>query len=339
MVYSEQRGKKWERTKWAIAVVAVLLFFVQIGSAIQMMSAMDNKYKLINNYYIGSVEVGTDFYGELTEVCDAFSIKNDMKINQGDPTWYLTVDKDHRAVLITSKFATPVDKSIQALIDGNSDNVAYKGVLKPMTPEQKDRVMKALKKGSIREALKIGGDTEEFVCDRVIDAYNWEMPYSTGMVVATFIGAGLMLVVVFLCMRKTVADMIFAYKERHGVVTYDLKYTKDNIVREDMSDYSGNEKNKDKFYVDTDFDRTNYEKDDDPLGLKTDTTDFNKMDKYVNKILRKHLEEIPYYDTKEKPEKTFNDPNLFYSGGADDDGNFYMNNEEPDMQQRNSDRY
>lgn len=339
MAYSEQRGKKWERAKWTIAVIAVLLFFVQIGAAIQMMSAMENKYKLINNYYIGSVEVGTEYYGELTVVCDAFSIKNDMKIMQGDPTWYLTVDKDHRAVLVLSKFATPVDKAIQAFLDGNTDSVDYQGVLKAITPQQKEKVMTALKKGSIRAELNIGGDTEEFVCDRVIDAYNWEMPYSVQMVVATFVGAGLMLVVVVLCMRKTVADMIFAYKERHGVVTYDLKYTKDNIVKEDMSDYSGNEENKDKFYVDTSFDRTNYEKDDDPLKLKTDTTEFNKVDKYVNKVLKKHLEEIPYYEPKEKPKGTFNDPNMFYSGGADDDGNFFMNNEDPDMKQRNSDRY
>lgn len=198
------------------------------------------------------------------------------------------------------------------LMDGDVDSLSFKGKvtgLQGVTREELQSKLKEEKTGYGYVPDKISGTAIEF--------NNLSESQDRFHLVSSIISVVILLALIVLLLRKSINNFIYGYLVDRGKIKPELKIKKEDLIIQNDASYAGSDNDSDSFY--------SVAEGDDSAAADPENDDPEKTYHFTKRMRENELDDTHY----ERTEPTFSDgsPLEMYTGGVNEDGNFYINEE------------
>ena len=246
------------RRSIARLIIATICIVIAVFQVIEGMKMINNNKEMpdITVHDFDMLKYDQVVQGELKEL---FATMYLDKENGEEPLdlYFAFTDSGH-IMTFRAMPGSEMDSKLSDLFSGKTESVMYKGKVKKMTAAYHAAIRQNLGYGKLSKKYKFEGSAKEVLLDYMIDASPYDSGYSQKAIIATFVGAGLMVLLAFLVLFKLIKNAIISIAAEKGHFKPELKVTKDDITFEMEGNYQGNEEYGEDFFVSTEYNIRDY---------------------------------------------------------------------------------
>ena len=283
-------GNKWEMAKIIMVAVCIILIVNQISAGIQMIKSNENLPELLSQENFDTLTVGTEIRGELTHI-DGTMYGNDDS-GEGEIQYYIMTTSSQKILLIRTLTGTETDKEIRNMMRGDRKSVDFRGFVRQLSYADRSSLNLELIASNYLKKHNIKSGTHDAMLDCIIDITEADSKIPDKYIIFTFVTAGLLVLLIPLLLRKTIKNAYISWAIRKGKIIEEKPLDKKDYIFENDGLYETDTKQGDSFFVNT----------------KHNVRDEGAVDE-GNEDLLTHM-------TAQE--------DLFYEGGLNDEGNFYI---------------
>ena len=268
----------WDKTKLVIGVMCLLLVWVQLSAASKMISENNKEVRMITpKEYIG-LQFGQEIAAEVK--------KEDMLINfigsSSDTMSYYLVktDNDH-AVIMRPLAGSACDGAMREMLQGKRDSITYKGRVNIVPETDMAGLNLTILSGDELNKKGMSRHVDDVIFKYSIDIELYDAKAHTKYIIATIVGALVMLAAAVWAFWKPFKKLGYRYAVMFGKVELDL------IKKEDLPVEQG--------WFTGDGDKVDI----DSLPDRPIDENFEKVDFYESGV---NQEGNFYVETKDEPE-------------------------------------
>ena len=304
-----------------VILILVVLLVVQLRTIPEMIMANEPP-KFVNDSYFDTIQPGEEISGKVTHIVghfDADYTDIDQQINN-----YVVLTPANKVILFRAMENTKTDKEMQKLMKGEVDSVSYRGRAAVIHPTRKPvlqvYLLSNLGNGDLA-GIKI---SDVDVRNIEIDMIEPESKIPEKYIIFTVVGAVLLLILLVWLLIKPINNFIYNVLVYKGKIKPELKITKADLTVDCEGEYKDGASDG-YFYVNTDYDEN-----------KDRQNPEDKAEKTEEDGTSENAEGEEYIPTG--PMRAY-DEDFFYTKGADDDGNFFVNSEDDHSDYHAKDKY
>ncbi len=284
----------WEKIKVVIAALCFILMIIQIKSGIDMIKANNDLPPLVTFEELDHLKEGDKVRVELTKI-DGSYVGDTVLGNAPPPNYYFVITKNQKILVLRSIPDTKIDAQISELMSKKAESVRFKGTVKKMTDNNVSFLNIELISGNVLRKNEIKGGTQDAMLRQQIDIISEDYQIDNKYIVATFVGAVLMFILVVLALRKSIKNMVVSFMIHTGHAEEKQLLKKEDYLFENDGTYNGSEETNGEFFVNTGHNLRN-----------------EGSIEQVSADLMTHM---------------VSDGDMFYEGGVNEEGNFYVDSE------------
>ncbi len=303
------RGDKWEITKIIIAILCVILIIDQVSSGIRMINSNNNLPNPVSSEGFDYLTAGTEIRGELNHI--EGTLYGDAESEQGTIQYYIMVTEAKKILLFRTNSGSTTDKELQSLIKKNIQTVGFRGYVREITDADKTALNLELITSNFLRSHGIKGGTQNAMLGVLVDITDPDDKIPEKYIVLTFVLAGILVLLIPLLLRKTVKNAYISLAIHSGKINDKRLLEKKDYIFDDGGIYNTEKEQNDSFYVNTEHNLRNE-------GAADE----------CNEELMTHM---------------VSQEDLFYEGGLNDEGNFYVDstkkNQTPYCENPDEDNY
>ena len=303
MKHSVFTGTKRAIARVIIAALCLAVAVFQVYQGLRMIEESDDNIPFVSSAQYDDLKEGDVIHGEIKEILTGFYAD---KENGEIPTnVYFSLSDTGHIIVFRALPDTKMDKKLSDLQQNKGEPVMFKGKVRKMTNSYDVFLRRELWSRKLQKKIDFDLTVKEAFLGIYIDAAEYDTAYSQKAIVATFVGAGLMVILAFLFLAKLFKNAYISIAAEKGKYQAEMKVTKDDIKFEMEGTYEGNEKYGDEFFVNTEYNIRDY-------GV-------NKNDSKADKRQLPSAKDDPALNRDE------NDQPLFYTdSNVNEEGNFYV---------------
>ena len=303
MKHSSFTGTKRAIVRVIIAFFCLSVAVYQVYQGCRMLQESDNTVPYVTSANYDDLKEGDIIRGEISDILTMFYA--DKETGETPTNVYFSLsDTGHFMAFRTLPNST-MDLKLSNLLTNKGDPVMFKGKVKKMTDSYYEFLKRELWVRRIQKKIDFDLPAKEALPGLYIDAAEYDAAYSQKVIIVTFVGAGLMVILAGLFLAKLFKNAYISIAAEKGKYHAEMKVTKDDLKFEMEGNYEGNEKYGEEFFVNTEYNIREY-------GV-------NKNESKADK------RQLP--STKDDPalNRDENDQPLFYTDSkVNDEGNFYV---------------
>ena len=293
------------------------MMLVEIVAAVKMLNQMTMEYKSISAADYDNLKDDIMVKGTIDR-SDVILSFPDTTANQ-EPVLVLVVlsEKKHiMAFSAVSKSSSDIYHEAQKMVNGEISSITYQGKVRRMNDFTMQSIETNMSLNNTYYPYKLS--SQSFI-GQIINVGEIDKNYTWSAFIASVAGAVVMLAVILFVMKKSINNMIYGILVQRGKIEPELKIRKEDLVLENVDTYRGSDNDSDSFYVNTDY---NIHRDDG--ASSSEEYHFTKSEEQAA--------EEPLPDEAVPPAAPMrpNDDVSFYSGGLNEEGNFYVEGSEGD---------
>ena len=304
-----------------VIIITVVLLIVQLRAIPEMIMANEPP-KFVNLSYFDTINPDEEISGKVTSIAGYFDADY-TDIDQGINN-YVVLTPTGKVILFRAIRGTKTDNEMKKLVKGEVESVSYRGRAAVIHPTRKPVLQIYILSNSSSGEFARLKVTESDIRNIEIDMIEPESKIPEKYIIFTIVGAVLLLIFLVWILIKPINNFIYNVLVYKGKIKPELKITKDDLIVDCEGEYKDGASDG-YFYVGTD-----YEND----GGKDKTSDDAGTDETSEISETKDDEE----DIQTGPMRAY-DENFFYTQGADEDGNFFVNSEDDHSDYYGEDKY
>lgn len=246
---SSLAGQKWQITKVVLAIIALIICVYQVVSGINLMNVNNNPQDLgreITSADYANLSVGETVYGKVNNIIMQY---------QGEDSadgiflnYYLVKSDDNKLITFRTEAGSNCDSNMQSLLSGQTNEVMFRGYVKDMMMINQSMLNLQRIATNTLSKNNIKGSWNEILVKQVVDITDYNAYIDDKIITATFIGAGIMLLIAFLLLRKVVKNAIYSIYEAKGNTDYEVNLKPEKKL-ETEEFFKGGINNQGYFYV------------------------------------------------------------------------------------------
>ena len=320
--------QKFQTLKTILALIAAVLMVVEIVAGIQMLVYMSPNYKSIGPADYETLQSGDLVKGILSPE-DIIMYYEDDQSSQNTVLIGVLLSEHRKMMVITAvnDGRSNSYSEIKKLLSGEIRSYAYKGrveVLYNVTLQILETNL------LLKNMYKTQGLSNSDFIGLLINTGDIDTAYGTKVVIASFMGAAFMAVLIFFLMRKTIHNIHYGILVQKGILEPDLKVRKEDLVLENTDLYQGQSADADSFYVNTDYDLQQNAAND----ASAQSYSFSKP----SAPAIESGDEDGSADSEPAPMR-YHEETAFYQSGLNEEGNFYVDKGEPSSDDDSTEHY
>ena len=311
-----------------VLFILLVLLVVQLR-AIPQLILSNEPPKQINDAYLDKIEPGEEVGGTLTHIegnFDSDYTDIDQQINN-----YVVLTPANKLVLFRTMAGTQLDADMKRLMKGEIEYVRYRGKSAVIHPSRKlvfdVYVISNLSNGYL-SSLKLDTNSIRYIEIDVIDDKS-KIPEK--YIIASIVIAVLLLIAIVWLSIKPINNFIYNVLVYKGKITPEWKIKKEDIKIELEGEYKNGANDEGYFYVGKD----DYENKDENISGNADV---NAKNTSANDTKPDTASDAGDEYISTGPMRAY-DEDFFYTKGADEDGNFFVNSEEDHSEYHGHDKY
>lgn len=293
MSKSSFRGGRWEIAKIIMAMLCLILMVYQIISGYDMIKTNNNLPPYFTQSQFETLESNQQIRGQVTDVAAEFT--GDEATNETDLRYYIVLTEHDKIMILRTKSSDAINTEILKLREGEIDSFEFRGYVRPLTERNTAALNIYLVSTAFLKKRGISGGTHDAMLGQLIDITAADSTISEKAINATFIGAVLAFLMSLLLLRKTFKNVVISIMLRKHPEREKQLLNRDDYIFENEGLYTGNDEQGSDFFVNTEYNVRNEG------------------------------------DTKEAPDELMThmvaEGDLFYEGGLNEEGNFYVDSE------------
>ncbi len=305
-VKSNFAGGAWEKAKFIMALLCLIIMVIQVKSGIDMINANNNLPPLVTDF--DSVSAGQSIRGVITHFEGMIDTQKEMEVANGagkldlsqsgnieEVNMYVYVTESKHILIFRTKKDTPISSQLSELNSQKRDSVQFRGYVREMKDNTHTILNTYLIYNNFMKKNDIPGSMQAAITGLEVDITTPDDKISDKAITATFIGAVLMLLLALLLLRKSFKDMVETLYFRKHPEKEKRLLSRDGVIFENEGMYKGAEDTKGEFFVNTEH------------NIRGEGN------------LSKEPEDLMTHMISEEE--------LFYQGGLNEEGNFYVDSE------------
>lgn len=311
MKQSNFNGGKWEKVKIIIAFICLAMMVWQIVAGMKMIAANNAHPSYVTDF--DSIEAGKSIFGEITHVDGSIDLSrytgvsefdandSNMAIDaqtdniETDVKYYLYITNTEKLLVFRVKDNTPIGDEMYKLSKKEIESVRFRGYVRKMKDVSRSIVATYLNTNNFLRNHNIHTGTQETIMGLEVDITAADDKIPDKQIIFTFVGAVLMFLLFIVAIKKMVKDAyVSLYYRRHPELEIH-KLKRSDYLFEDDGIYTGSENTDGEFFVNTEH----------------NMRDEGKSEEQPEELMT-HM---------------VSDGELFYEGGLNEEGNFYIDSE------------
>ena len=209
-------GGKWDITKIILAILSFICFIYMLCAGADMINANSDSGRKITPADYGNLTVGETVNGKLNNIIMEY--QGDESADSTIVSYYLVKSDDDRLITFRTESGSECDNEMQMLLRGGADEVLFRGYVKEMKDTNKAMLnIQRIADNTLIEN-NIDGAWSEVLISQVIDITEYDAQISDKAIICTFVGAGIMLLLTVLFLRKTVKNVIYSIQVAKGII-------------------------------------------------------------------------------------------------------------------------
>ncbi len=289
------KGNKWEVAKMIMVALCITLIINQISSGIDMIKSNENLPAYVLQQDFDSLTAETEIRGELTHI-DGNLYGDDTsqytEYEEGEIQYYILITESKKIMLIRTNSGSSIDKEIHNLMRGDCQSVSFRGYVRTISDADRSTLNLQLITTNFLKKNGIKGGTQEAMLNYLVDITNEDDKIPQKYITATFVIAGLLFLMIPLLLRKTIKNAYISWAIKKGKIDEKQLLDKNKYVFDNEGMYKSEKNQGNSFYVNT----------------KHNLRDEGALDEVKEELLTHMVAE----------------EDLFYEGGLNDEGNFYV---------------
>lgn len=308
------RKQKLMKLKFILALLLVIVLCFQIYFIVTLVKYNTRDYRDVSVDEYGTLSPGDEIRSSVSKEQVMFFFSTSEK--DGEKRNIAVSDINGRIFVLSAKQSEISGnfENIKEIAEGNIDSFSFKGKAEVISGGKKNIVINAIGNKRIAPDRII---LQSDITDMGVFLNDSSDSQETSLMISSVIGVGMTVALIILLLWKSVNNFIYGYLVSRGKIEPELKIRKEDIIIQNDKNYSGSDNDSDSFYVNTE-----HEIPDANGGSAAENTD-GSGNYHFTKRMRDNVNGSMNY---ERNEPTFSDgsPIDFYSGGVNDDGNFYV---------------
>lgn len=197
------------------------------------------------------------------------------------------------------------------LMDGSIGSLSYKGKVTGFFGISREDVLSEINNADKTRKYKL-----EKIIENAIELNEANETQDVSYLITSIIGALMIFALIVFLLWKSVNNFIYGCLVNSGKIEPELKIRREDLIIQNDVNYAGSDNDSDSFYVNTE------EKDQTSENTETNSDPVSSEYHFTKRMRENENNNISY----ERKEPTFSDgsPIDFYSGGVNEDGNFYV---------------
>ncbi|MBQ8135598.1 MAG: hypothetical protein IJ192_14570 [Clostridia bacterium] len=332
-------GDRWEFAKVIMAAICLAAMVGQIIAGFKMINSNEEERVQATSANYETLQPGINVDGEITELFYSFPIEMQSGGSDEELMAYIVKSDTGKLMLLRAPVESNIAWQLTEFQEGKTDSVAFRGNVKTMGEMYYNAIVFDLRMDKLQKKIAIDGKVDEVLLHNMIDITVATTRITKRVIVLTFVGAGLMLIIALLILRKTFKNAVDSVKSAKGKYQVNYKVTLDDLTFENEGMYEGNEQYGEGFFVNTEHNIRNegaMEKRKKPIKVSsvTRTTEDGETEEQVfsNTVNGTDEDGVEYVDMSDLPtvyedaavNRTADDQPLFYTGEVNEEGNFYV---------------
>lgn len=284
------KTSKWEIAKLIISAVCILLIIYQVSAGIKMIQSNEKLPQTVVQEDFDTLDVGTEIRGELTHIDG--TLYGDSSIDPGTIQYYSMITESQKIMLIRTISGSETDNEIHNMIRGNCESVKFRGYVRSLSDADKTSLNLELISTNYLQKHGIDSGTQEAILGHIIDITEQDSQIPQKYITFTFAAAVILVLLIPLLLRKTIKNAYTSWAIRKGKISEKILLDKNDYIFDDEGLYNTDENQNESFYVNTKH------------NFRNEGT------------LEEGKEELMTHMVSQEE--------LFYEGGLNDEGNFYV---------------
>ena len=325
--------------KVIMAALCLVLMVGQIVAGCKMINSNEEERIQATSANYETLQPGTNVDGEITELFYSFPIEMQSGGSDEELIAYIVKSDTGKLMLLRVPVDSEISWELADFKEGKKDCVAYRGNVKTMGDAYYNAIAYILRADKLGKKIVVDGKINDLLLHNMIDITVATTRITQRVIVLTFVGAGLMLIIALLILRKTFKNAVDSVMSAKGKYNVNYKVTLDDITFENEGVYEGNEQYGDGFFVNTEYNIRNegaMTKRKKPIKVSsvTRTTEEGETEEQIfsNTVHTTDSDGTEYVDMSDLPtvyedaavNRTADDQPLFYTGEVNEEGNFYV---------------
>ncbi len=283
-------GNKWEMAKIIMTAVCILLIIYQVSAGIKMIQANEKLPQTVTQEDFDTLDVGTQIRGELTHIDG--TLYGDLSVDPGCIQYYSIITESQKIMLIRTISGSETDNEIHDMISGDCESVKFRGYVRDLSAADKTSLNLELITTNYLRKHGIDSGTQEAILGHIVDITGQDSQIPQKYITFTFAVAVILVLLIPLLLRKTIKNAYISLAIRKGKISEKILLDKNDYIFDDEGLYKTDKNQNESFYVNTKH------------NFRNEGT------------LEEGKEELMTHMVSQE--------DLFYEGGLNDDGNFYI---------------
>ena len=234
-----------------ITIIALAMCGYQIYIGIVLLNSNQNAPREVTDNDLLSLTVGEEIQGTLHSI--VMEYQGEDVTNGVDVQYFLMRTDSDKLISVRVQSGSQEAGVLGQMLNHEADSFEYRGRVHQMSTNTGRMLNLQLVSKAFLSKMNIKGSVDDVVIRQVIDVVPATAKVQQSAIVATFLGAGIMLLVAVLVSRKLVVRAIESFRSRNGKYVPEYEVTLDDLTFENEGYYEGNEQYGQEFYVNTEF--------------------------------------------------------------------------------------
>lgn len=209
-------GGKWEITKVILAIISFIFFIYMLCSAMKLMSVNENMGREITSADYSSLSIGETVCGKVDNIIMQY--EGDESYDGVALSYYLIKSDDDKVITFRTQTGSECDIQMQELLKGQTDEVEFRGYVQELKDKNKALLNLQRIAGNTLDKNNIKGSWSEVLIPQEVDITTYGAQIKSKAIIATFVGAGIMLLLTLLFLKKIVKNMIYSIYVAKGKI-------------------------------------------------------------------------------------------------------------------------
>lgn len=219
----------WDKVKIGIGIMCLSLVFVQLAAASKMITENQTTVKMISPEQYNNLQVGAEVAAEIK--ADDIILNFDGKSDEMN--YFLVRVNDDHAVIMRAVAGSSGSSAMYAMYNGRRENFVYKGRVNIIPEADLAVVNLTVLSGDLLYKKGMSRHLDEVILRYAIDIAPYETQSSTKYIIATIVGAFVMLAASIWAFWKPFKKIGLSYAARMGKIDLELLTKEDLPVEQD----------------------------------------------------------------------------------------------------------
>ncbi len=219
MRHSVIAGEKWRMAKIIIACICFGMFIYMLITAYNLINLNDNKSEgreiTPSNY--GTLLIGEKVYGTISH--DNFL--TEYQGNNNDMCYYLLRGESDVLLTFRTRNGSKFDEHVKRVMSGEENSVEFRGIVSKLSDTSIGILNMEVIASRLLNNNGIEGGLRKHLIMQAVDINAAELGVTPNMIIATFVGAGIMLLLTWFFLKKIILEIIYSVKERKGEIVHE----------------------------------------------------------------------------------------------------------------------